>query len=227
VSIAKKNDLMNQEVQSSTLEAYYHFPTAIYAVDKPEFLPSVKSICEQYTEKAMEQNKEINDLYPVIMTDNFFHEESIKEFSKFVGQKAWDILDMQGYSMDNFGTMFYEMWCQTHYKYSLMENHAHSGGSQIIGFYFLEVPENSSRVVFYDPKPAKVQIGFAQKDADIATYASNMINFVPKEGQLMFTNSWLPHSFTKHNNEKPIKFVHFTLGLSQGKVCEISQAEVI
>lgn len=190
------------------------FPTLLYVIDKPEYLQSAKDVSEKYTKLAMEEIKEVNDLYPVVMSPNFFHDESILEFSKFISQKAWEILKSQGYAMDLYSTIFYEMWCQNHYKYSSMEQHSHNGGSQIVGFYFLEVPENSSRVVFHDPKPAKVQVGFAQENESIATASSNMINYAPKEGQLMFTNAWLPHSFTKHNNEKPFKFIHFTLGLA-------------
>ena len=40
-----------------------------------------------------------------------------------------------------------------------------------------------------------------------------MINFEPKVGQFMFTNAWLPHSFTKNNSEQPFKFIHFNLGV--------------
>jgi hypothetical protein len=50
--------------------------------------------------------------------------------------------------------------------------------------------------------------------ADV-THASTMINFVPKEGQLMLTNSWLPHSFTRNESKKPIRFIHFNVVVSQ------------
>jgi hypothetical protein len=29
----------------------------------------------------------------------------------------------------------------------------------------------------------------------------------------MFTNSWLPHSFTKNPSKKPFKFIHFNVGV--------------
>ena len=57
-----------------------------------------------------------------------------------------------------------------------------------------------------------------------------MINFVPKEGQLMFTNSWLPHSFTKNQSKKPIRFIHFNIAVAQAQqnqCCEKPQAEII
>jgi hypothetical protein len=50
-----------------------------------------------------------------------------------------------------------------------------------------------------------------QKDMNQATHASQMINFVPSPGLLVFLPGWLPHSFTRHVDDQPIKFVHFNL----------------
>ena len=63
----------------------------------------------------------------------------------------------------------------------------------------------------------------------MATPASKMINFTPKPGMMIFANSWLAHSFTRHAAELPIKFVHFNLTvISQAKTCAIPPAaEVI
>jgi hypothetical protein len=55
-----------------------------------------------------------------------------------------------------------------------------------------------------------------------------MINFTPKPGMLIFANSWLAHSFTRHAADLPIKFVHFNLStISVPQACAIPQAEVI
>jgi hypothetical protein len=40
-----------------------------------------------------------------------------------------------------------------------------------------------------------------------------MINFQPKAGQLFFANSWLSHSFTRHATKKPLRFIHFNMGV--------------
>jgi hypothetical protein len=103
------------------------------------------------------------------------------------------------------------MWTQEHHKHSAMDAHVHGYGSQIVGFYFLETPEGGSNVVFHDPRAAKVQIDLPEQDMNNATPASKMINFTPKPGLMIFANSWLMHSFTRHAAELPIKFVHFNL----------------
>jgi hypothetical protein len=63
----------------------------------------------------------------------------------------------------------------------------------------------------------------------MATPASRLINFKPEPGMLIFTNSWLAHSFTRHAAKKPIQFVHFNLAVQQaGPVgCPAPASEVI
>jgi hypothetical protein len=83
--------------------------------------------------------------------------------------------------------------------------------------------------VFHDPRAAKVQIDLPEQDMNVATAASKMINFTPKPGMMIFANSWLMHSFTRHAADTPIKFVHFNLVAIQApQVCNTPPAaEVI
>lgn len=120
--------------------------------------------------------------------------------------------------MEDKAMTFLEMWTQEHYKRSAMEQHVHNGGAQIVGFYFLEVPENSSLVVFHDPRIAKTMIDLPQSDQTQATVASSLINFEPRPGLLIFSNAWLAHSFTRHGSDKPLKFVHFNLATQQSPI---------
>ena len=160
------------------------------------------------------------------MTENYFADPRISDFCNFVGSTAWNILSEQGYAMEDKVVTFSEMWTQEHHKHSAMEQHTHPN-TQIVGFYFLEVPENSSRVVFHDPRAGKVQTNLPEQDVNMATFGSQMINFEAKEGLLIFSNAWLPHSFTRHASEKPLKFVHFNLTVQVAQqVCATPAAEV-
>jgi hypothetical protein len=121
------------------------------------------------------------------------------------------------------------MWTQEHHKHSAMDAHVHGYGSQIVGFYFLETPEGGSNVVFHDPRAAKVQIDLPEQDVNMATPASKMINFTPKPGMMIFANSWLMHSFTRHAADLPIKFVHFNLTviMASQTACPVPAAEIV
>ena len=218
---------MKNLLNAQQLQRWDYFASSVYSVDAPKFLNSVKEVSEEYLEIS-KKDKALDEIYPVYMTDNYFDHKKIKDFQEFVGQTAWNILDSQGYAMEDHVTYFTEMWAQEHHKHSSMEQHVHGFGSQLVGFYFLECPEDCSKLIIYDPRPAKVQINLPLKDETQISLGSNAVNFKPKTGQLIFINSWLAHSFTKHSSDSPIKFVHFNLlvqKLPQQSV--IQPAEVI
>ena len=197
--------------KQDVLEANIYFPTIVYQIEKPEFLEVVGKIAEEELVEA--RKKQLNEIYPAHMTGNLFDKPDILPFQYYVGGTAVNLLNEQGYDLNGFEAYFSEMWCQEHYKHSAMDQHVHGAGSQMVGFYFLEAPENCSKVVFHDPRAGKPLVSWNEKDMAQATFASNAINFTPKSGMLMFTNAWLPHSFTRHEADAPIKFIHFNLGL--------------
>ena len=208
--VCKAAESVAEVIQNTQLGVAYHFPCPIYLIERPDFLEVVNQVSE---EALAEQRKkqELNEIYPMYMSNNYYADPRVADFSDFVGSTAWNILAEQGYAMQDKAVQFVEMWTQEHHKHSSMDAHVHGYGSQIVGFYFLETPEDCSRVVFHDPRAAKVQIDLPEQDMNLATAASKMINFEPKPGMMIFVNAWLMHSFTRHAAELPIKFVHFNL----------------
>ena len=212
----------------SDINAELYFPCPIYIAHKPEFLETVNIVSEEYLANSREEHQ-TNPIYPVCMSGSYHGDPRITEFAKSIGEMAWSILDSQGYDMSSFSVGFSEMWTQEHHTQSGMEQHVHGYGAQIVGFYFLETPENCSRVVFHDPRPGKVMIDLPQKDISQATVASQMINFEPKPGLIIMSNSWLSHSFTRNASDKPVKFVHFNLHVvpNNVQVVNANQVEVV
>lgn len=198
---------------SDNLHTEYYFPSGTYHIIKEEFLEAISTIANQKLEQIKKERPQPNEIYPVYQTGSLFEHESIDEFCNYIGNTAWNILDSQGFDMSSLVTTIDEMWCQEHYKYSGHEEHTHGFGAQLVGFYFLETPEDCSRIVIHDPRPAKRQINLMEKNISDVTFASNMINYIPKPGMLFFANAWLPHSFTRNASDKPMKFIHFTIGV--------------
>jgi uncharacterized protein (TIGR02466 family) len=225
--VCKAAESVKEVVQNTQLQVAYHFPCPIYIIERPDFLEVVNSVSEEALDVQRKEN-DLNEIYPLYMTGNYYGDARLTKFTEFVGATAWNILSEQGYAMQDKAVSFTEMWTQEHHKHSAMDAHVHGFGSQIVGFYFLETPEDSSRVVFHDPRSAKVQIDLPEQDMNMATPASKMINFEPKAGMMIFANSWLSHSFTRHASNKPIKFVHFNLTvIHQPQACAMPPAEVI
>lgn len=215
------------ETPNTQLEVAYHFPCPIYIIERPDFLDAVKVVSDEQLEVARKE-RDLDELYPVVMSGNYYADARVTDFANFVGATAWNILQEQGYAMEDKVVQFTEMWTQEHHKHSSMEQHVHGFGVQIVGFYFLETPEDSSRVVFHDPRAGKIQNDLPEQNMVNATPASRMVNFEAKEGRLIFSNSWLPHSFTRHASDKPVKFVHFNLTVAQVQpTCTMPAAEVI
>ena len=228
VTVCKAAESVAQVVQNTQLQVAYHFPCPIYLIERPDFLEVVNTVSEEALATAKKEQT-LNEIYPVHMTGSYFGDPRMAGFSEFVGATAWNILNEQGFAMQDKVVSFTEMWTQEHHKHSAMDAHVHGFGSQIVGFYFLETPEDCSRVVFHDPRAAKVQIDLPEQDINNATPASKMINFQPKPGLMIFANSWLMHSFTRHAAEQPIKFVHFnlTVQMAQPAVCPAPAAEIV
>jgi uncharacterized protein (TIGR02466 family) len=223
-----KQEAMENVAQQDSLNISYLFAAPVYAIEKPEFLDVARKISNKYIEKR-KQKEELNPMYPVHMTENINYDEEMLPFANYVAQTAWNILSEQGYAMSNYSTYFTEMWCQEHHKTSMMEKHIHANNVRLTGFYFLDCPKGCSRVVFHDPRDSKVITNLPEKDYASVTHASNMVNFDPKEGTLIFANPWLPHSFTKNESKKPMRFIHFNVTVApimqQNMTC--APAEVI
>jgi len=216
------------ENKPTHLEAIQLFTCPVFMVEKPEFLDVTRKVSKKFINKRKKEI-ELNPNYPVYMTESINFDSEMLDFANYVAQIGWDILKSQGYAMDLFSTYFTEMWTQEHHQHSTMEKHIHGNGAVLSGFYFLDVPKDSSRIIFHEPKDAKVITNLPENNMEEGTHASCMINFVPKEGQLMFTNSWLPHSFTKNESKKPLRFIHFNIAVAPSlqQSCEKPQAEVV
>ena len=195
------------------LASYHYFPSAIYMIDKPEFLTAAREVSAKYIKEVKKTQPQPNQIYPIYQTANMFLDAKLEDLSKYIVQTGWNILTEQGHNMAGLTTYFLEMWCQELHRIGGQDEHVHGYGSQLVGFYFLDCPKDSSRIVIHDPRPARKQINLPETNMNDATYASTMINFQPQPGQLFFANSWIPHSFTRHANKAPLRFIHFNLGV--------------
>jgi len=186
------------------------FPSPVYIVDAPEFLPAVSVVAGEYLKEIRATKTDWDPLYPV-QTNGFAHEPVLAGFTQYIAQTAWTILRDQGFAMDNLGTYIREMWAQEHGQYQGHDEHIHTHGDQISGFYFLDCSPGASTVAIHDPRAGKRQINLEEKEKAVVTDASPAAIFVPRPGQMFFINSWLPHSITRNPSTTPTRLVHFNL----------------
>lgn len=208
---------VKEEAPQEQLNSFMYFPTPVYTIKKEEFLVDARTVFNEHISAIKKEQKGKKDklaeqLYPVTMTGNLF-DPRLDKLLSYIAGTAWNILQGQGFKMVDKVTFFTEFWGQEHHKHSAMDEHVHPYGAQIVGFYFIDVPPESSRIVVHDPRPGKVMAHMPEDNAANVTEASNMINFVAEPGMMFFANSWVPHSFTRHGSLKPLKFIHFNIGV--------------
>ena len=196
---------MNTHINAMTV-----FPTLIYSIEKPEFVHPVRTVALDMLKGATPAN----DLHPVRMSGPMEGDPRLQEFAAFTAITAGDILTDQGYATSGLGAFFGGMWAQEHHRSSGMDQHTHPD-SLMVGFYFLDVPEDSSAITFFDPRPGKVATPVLEAKSANITDASNAFHMPASEGLLVLTNAWLPHAFTRHAGKTPLRFVHFNIGLTE------------
>lgn len=189
-----------------------HFTSTVYTIEKPEFFAAASAVSDELLEVSKKAHS-MNEAYPFVMSGSLIGIPEIQGLEQFIAQSAWAILDNQGYRMNDFMTYVSELWVQEHFKYSGMEQHVHSHGVVVCGFYFLKTPEEGCIVEFHDPRPSKVHASLPFKDMTQVTDASNSLFIKPVPGMLIFSNSWLPHSFTRNASDESVKFIHFNVSV--------------
>ena len=196
----------------STLEPAGYFASTIYTIRKPEFLSAVDGVATDLLAHAKDAMP-MNETYPSVMTGSLIGDARTAAFEQFIAESAWAILDAQGYRMNDFFAYVSELWAQEHFKYSSMEQHVHPHGVVISGFYFLTAPESGCMIELHDPRPGKVQASLPIKDASQIKDANNSLFIKPEPGLMVFSNSWLPHSFTRNASSESVKFIHFNVSV--------------
>lgn len=205
------------------LSEFHYFSTPVYISKQVSFLETVRKVMLASMDE-IHGDGAMDELHPFRMSGDLREHPELEDFSRLIGQTAWDILSSQGYDMADFSTFFTEMWGQEHHYTSSMDYHVHPGGSHLVGFYFVDVPEDAPKAVVHDPRPARVMLELPQKDGTQATLSSTMINFSPVQGTIMIAPSWLPHSFSRNPSKEPFRFIHFNIGVAP---VEIVPAEVV
>ena len=194
------------------------FPSAVVRDHRPEFLDAARHVMQEYIARVQPNSWNVCQSEPM-------HDDRLAGLLNVIAQGSFEMLSEQGYDMSQAQTNVVQFWGQEFTKYGQHVEHVHPFGAQVSGFYFVDVPEKDSAYpVVFDPRPAKRQISMPQSDQTQITYASEQIVMAVQPGDLVMTNAWLPHGFTRHESDDPIRFIHFNVNVDPYVSCA---AEVI
>jgi hypothetical protein len=215
----------NQKPKEDTLEDYSFFATPLYKISKPEFHDELVEISQHIMELTKKRSQRSNNNL-CHMSENLLQDERIAPFVEYILATSYNILDSQGYDLSYHDIKVSSIWLQEHHKHSEMRQHIHNLHTQLVAFYFLDVDKDGCRLVIHDPRPAKVITDLPLKDPVQITTGSSEVFITPEEGDLLFTNSYTPHSYSRNMSDNPTNFLHINITVqekTEQPICTIPQ----
>jgi len=193
-----------------------YFKTPIWIEDKPEFVKSLNKASNQYIKDAKKREKEFIKKHgdfgrsyhstPLTMDNNFL------DFRNYVGQKSWEFLDWCGFDMQQYTTMFSELWVQEFAKNGGGHHSAHIHWNQhVSGFYFLKCSDKTSYPVFHEPRTGARATKLKMKPGNGVFHGTELVHFKPKPGTLIIFPGYLEHEYAVDFGVEPFRFIHWNI----------------
>ena len=194
-----------------------YFKTPIWIENKPEFVKSLNKASNQYIKDAKKKEKEFIKKHgdfgksyhstPLTMDNDFL------DFRNYVGQKSWDFLDWCGFDMQQYTTVFSELWVQEFAKNGGGHHSAHIHWNQhVSGFYFLKCSDKTSYPIFHEPRTGaratKLKIKPQIKEIVNGT---ELVHYKPQPGTLLIFPGYLEHEFAVDFGIEPFRFIHWNI----------------
>ena len=193
-----------------------YFKTPIWIEDKPEFVKSLNKASNQYIKDARKREKEFIKKHgdfgrsyhstPLTMDNNFL------DFRNYVGQKSWEFLDWQGFDMQQYTTMFSELWVQEFAKKGGGHHSAHIHWNQhVSGFYFLKCSDKTSYPIFHEPRTGARATKLKMKPGNGVFHGTELVHFKPKPGTLIIFPGYMEHEYAVDFGIEPFRFIHWNI----------------
>jgi len=193
-----------------------YFKTPIWIEDKPEFVKSLNKASNQYIKDARKREKEFIKKHgdfgrsyhstPLTMDNNFL------DFRNYVGQKSWEFLDWCGFDMQQYTTMFSELWVQEFAKNGGGHHSAHIHWNQhVSGFYFLKCSDKTSYPIFHEPRTGARATKLKMKPGNGVFHGTELVHFKPKPGTLIIFPGYLEHEYAVDFGVEPFRFIHWNI----------------
>ena len=114
--------------------------------------------------------------------------------------------------MNKYNSVFTELWVQEFSKNGGGHQSVHTHyNNHVSGFYFLKCSPETSKPVFYDPRPGAEMTKLQLKNPNELCLATNKIRLTPTPGTIIIFNSYLPHEFSVDSGKEPFRFIHWNI----------------
>ena len=196
-----------------------YFNTTIWSEQKPEFIKSLNKASDKYikaarnTPEAKAHRKKFGDFGRTYHSTTIMADNNFRDFRDYIGQKSWDYLDHQGFDMQQYTTLFSEMWVQEFAKKGGGYHSAHIHWNQhVSGFYFLKANEKTSFPIFHEPRTGARATKLKMKtNVKEILNGNELIHFRPQPGTLIIFPGYLEHEFSIDFGIEQFRFIHWNI----------------
>jgi len=193
-----------------------YFKTPIWIEDKPEFVKSLDKASNEYIKEAKKREKDYIKKHgdfgrsyhstPLTMDNRFL------DFRNYIGQKSWEFLDWCGFDMQQYQTMFSELWVQEFAKKGGGHHSAHVHWNQhVSGFYFLKCSDKTSYPIFHEPRTGARATKLKMKPGNGIFHGTELVHFKPKPGTLIIFPGYMEHEYAVDHGVEPFRFIHWNI----------------
>ena len=114
--------------------------------------------------------------------------------------------------MQQYTTMFSEMWVQEFSKKGGGNHSAHVHWNQhVSGFYFLKCSDKTSFPIFHEPRTGARSTKLKMKPSQTILNGNDLVHFKPKPGNLIIFPGYLEHEFVVDHGIEPFRFIHWNI----------------
>ena len=193
-----------------------YFSTPVWSEQKPEFVKSLNKASNKYIKDAKKREKEYIKKHgdfgrsyhstPLVYDNNFL------DFKNYIGQKSWEFLDWCGFDMQQYTTMFSELWVQEFAKKGGGHHSAHIHWNQhVSGFYFLKCSDKTSYPIFHEPRTGARATKLKMKPGNGIFHGTELVHFKPKPGTLIIFPGYMEHEYAVDFGIEPFRFIHWNI----------------
>ena len=198
------------------MEKTDYFKTPIWVEYKPDFVKDLNKASNKYIKEARKREKEyikkFGDFGTSYHSTPLTRDNNFKDLRNYIGQKAWEFLDYQGFDMSKYINMYTEFWVQEFSKNGGGHHNAHIHWNQhVSGFYFLKCSEKTSYPIFHEPRTGASATKLKMKPNMSICHATELVHFLPKPGTLVIFPCYLEHEFSVDHGKDPFRFIHFNI----------------
>jgi uncharacterized protein (TIGR02466 family) len=143
---------------------------------------------------------------------NLHRRESFAEFVKIISQNTLEVATALHWDLTRFSLEITGCWAIVNGKMASNSVHNHPN-SILSGVYYLQAPENSGVISFYDPRSAAQML--MPPMTEFSPWTLPKISYKPEAGTMLLFPSWLLHGVELNMSEEVRISLSFNIGISQ------------